>query len=120
PGAAVSADPSYNGCNAGDVPDTTLDNETAGISVTPASGLNTTESGGTATFTVVLTQQPTGIVTVPLASSDTTEGTISTNALAFKIGRASCRERVKVMGSNDATKDGTVGDASARVAGDSA
>ena len=36
------------------------DNDTAGVTVTPIAGLTTTEAGGTATFTVVLTSRPTG------------------------------------------------------------
>ena len=40
--------------NASDVSVTNTDNDTAGITVTPTSGLTTTEAGGTATFTVVL------------------------------------------------------------------
>ena len=42
---------------------TNTDDDTAGITVTPTSGLVTTEAGGTATFTVVLDAQPTADVT---------------------------------------------------------
>ena len=38
-----------------DVAVTNTDNDSAGITVTPTTGLTTTEAGGTATFTVVLT-----------------------------------------------------------------
>src|SRR5436309_2452114 len=58
--AATSTDGSYNGLDAADVAVTNTDNDTAGIAVAPTSGLTTTESGGTATFTVVLRTQPTG------------------------------------------------------------
>ena len=51
--------------------------------MTPTSGLTTTEAGGTATFTVVLTAQPTADVTIGLSSSDTTEGTVSPASLTF-------------------------------------
>jgi len=57
--AAASADPSYEGASAGDVSATNADNDTAGFTVAPTSGLTTTEAGGTATFTVALTSQPT-------------------------------------------------------------
>ena len=57
--AATSADANYNGINAADVAVTNTDNDGSGITVTPISGLTTTEAGGTATFTVVLTSQPT-------------------------------------------------------------
>ena len=53
--AATSTDATYNGINAADVAVTNTDNDAAGITVTPTSGLTTTEAGGTATFTVVLT-----------------------------------------------------------------
>ena len=52
--AANSTDVIYNGINADDVAVTNTDNDAAGITVTPTSGLTTTEAGGTATFTVVL------------------------------------------------------------------
>ena len=50
----------------------------AGITVTPTSGLTTTEAGGTATFNVVLDKAPTANVTIALSSSDSSEGTLST------------------------------------------
>ena len=52
--AATSTDAIYNGINADDVAVTNTDNDAAGITVTPTSGLTTTEAGGTATFTIVL------------------------------------------------------------------
>ena len=72
--AATSTDSTYNGANPSDVAVSTTDNDTAGVTVTPTSGLTTTEAGGTATFTVVLTTQPTADVTIGLSSSDTDRG----------------------------------------------
>ena len=45
-----------------------------GITVTPTSGLITTEVGGTDSFTVVLDAEPTADVTIGISSSDLTEG----------------------------------------------
>src|SRR5207245_2866370 len=73
--AAASADPNYNGRNPADVAVTNQDNHTAGPSASLTRSLVTTEVGGTATFTVVLTSQPTASVTVGLSSSNTAEGT---------------------------------------------
>ena len=56
--------PRYSGGNATDVSVTNTDDDTAGITVTPTTGLATTEAGGTATFTVVLNTQPTADVTI--------------------------------------------------------
>src|SRR5213078_3040690 len=76
-GAAASADTVYSGLNPSDVSVTNTDNDTAGIQVTPTSGLTTTEVGGQATFDVVLTSQPSGQVKINITSSDTTEGTVA-------------------------------------------
>ena len=106
--AAVSSDSSYNGLNAADVSLTNNDNDTAGITVTPTSGLVTTESGGTATFSVVLNTQPTADVTIGLSSSDTTEGTVSASSLTFTAANWNTPQTVTVTGVDDAIVDGNV------------
>ena len=59
--AAVSADSNYSELDAADVGVTNQDDgDTAGITAVPISGLVTDETGGTATFTVVLDSQPDG------------------------------------------------------------
>src|SRR5206468_1861289 len=73
--AATSTDGNYSGLNASDVSVTNTDNDAAGVSITPTSGLVTTEAGATTTFSVVLTSKPTANVTFSLASSNTAEGT---------------------------------------------
>src|SRR5258705_182959 len=73
-GVATSADSKYSGLNPSDVSVTNNDNDVAGFTVSPTSGLVTTEAGGTATFTIKLNLQPTANVTVGLSSSDLTEG----------------------------------------------
>mgnify|MGYP001394906062 CR=1 FL=1 len=78
--ASAGDSPSDN-LTAADSPDvglTITDDDTAGIVVDPTSGLVTTESGGTATFTISLTSQPVGgaDVTIPLQSDTPTEGTV--------------------------------------------
>ena len=60
-GAAVSADGNYSGMAVGDVSVVNLDDDTAGVAVSAISD-NTTEAGATATFSVVLTSQPTASV----------------------------------------------------------
>ena len=72
--AAASTDPVYDGLDPVDVLMINTDDDTAGVTVTPTSGLVTTEAGGTASFTVVLESEPVADVTISLSSSDTTEG----------------------------------------------
>jgi hypothetical protein len=106
--AAVSTDANYNGLNAPDVAVTNNDNDVAGITVTPTSGLVTTELGGTATFSVVLDTEPTADVTIGLSSSDTTEGTISLASLTFTSGNWNTPQTVTVTGADDHVADGNV------------
>src|SRR5690606_41276236 len=73
--AAASGDPNYDGIDPDDVGATDIDADPAGSAVTATRRLPTTEAGGTATFTIVLTSQPIADVTIDLTSSATTEGT---------------------------------------------
>jgi hypothetical protein len=81
------------------------DSDTAGITVSPVSA-NTTEAGGTATFTVVLNSQPFSDVTVNVSSSDTTEGTLSTSAVVFTAANWNVVQTVTVAGVDDLVIDG--------------
>jgi len=88
-----------------DVIATTTDDDTAGITVSAITG-NTTEAGGTATFTVVLTSQPTADVTIGLSSSDLTEGTLAPGSLTFTAATWNMAQTVTVTGVDDAVADG--------------
>jgi Tol biopolymer transport system component len=118
-GDPTSADANYNGLTAeqvADVPVTNIDNETPGINVSAISG-NTTEAGGTATFTVTLNSQPTADVTIPLSSSDPTEGTVAPS-VTITPAQWSTGVVVTVTGVNDFIIDGDI--AYAIVTGDPA
>src|SRR3989454_653309 len=105
---ATSTDGIYNGMNAADVAVTNTDNDTAGITVSPTSGLTTTEGGGTATFTMVLTSQPTANVTIGLSSSDLTEGTVAPASLTFTSGNWKTAQTVTVTGADPFAVDGNL------------
>src|SRR5256885_5816704 len=94
--------------NAADVGVTNKDNDAAGITVVPGSGLTTTEGGGTATFTVVLTSQPTANVTIGLSSSDLTEGRVAPASVTFTPGNWNTAQTVTVTGVDDLVADGAV------------
>src|SRR5207247_2260464 len=106
--AATSTDGSYNGMNPADVAVTNMDNDTAGITVIPTSGLTTTEGGGTATFTIALATQPTANVTIGLSSSDLTEGTVAPPSVTFTAGNWNTAQTVTVTGVDDFGVDGPV------------
>ena len=106
--AATSTDPNYSGRNAADVSVTNQDNDTAGITVTPTSGLITTEAGGTATFTVRLDSEPTANVTIGLSSTDTTEGTVGPASVTFTPANWNTPQTVTVTGVDDGQSDGNI------------
>ncbi|QDV39156.1 beta strand repeat-containing protein [Tautonia plasticadhaerens] len=105
-GAASSLDLSYNGLDPSDVALTNADDDVAGFLVTPTSGLTTTEAGGTASFSVRLLSQPTADVTIPVSTSDPTEGTPSVTSLTFTPANWNVAQTVTVAGVDDLDDDG--------------
>lgn len=104
---SVGPTTNYAGIDPADITVTLTDNDSAGFTVTPVSG-NTTESGGTATFTVRLNSLPTASVTIPVSSSNTSEGTVSPGSLTFTTLNWSTPQTVTVTGADDFIADGTV------------
>src|SRR5438477_396341 len=94
--------------NASDVEVTNTDNDVAGITVNPTSGLTTTEAGGTATFTIVLTSQPTANVAIGLSSSDLTEGMVAPASVTFTAADWNTPQTVTVTGVDDPIVDGQI------------
>ena len=84
---------------------TLLDNDTAGVTVTPTSGLVTTETGGEAQFSVQLTSKPSHNVTIPVSSNDTTEGLVTISELIFTTDNWSTPQVVTIAGADDTIID---------------
>src|SRR5437867_3852386 len=106
--AATSSDSNYSGLNASDVSVTNTDHDTAAVTVRPTSGLTATKEGGTATFTVVLTSQPTAYVTIGLSSSNTSDGTVSPASLTFTLSLRDALPILTVTGVDDFVDDGDI------------
>ncbi len=81
--------------------------DTTAITVSSITG-STSEAGGTATFTVVLNAEPTSDVSIPVSSSDTTEGTVSPSELTFTSANWSTEQTVTVTGVDDEEDDGNI------------
>jgi hypothetical protein len=79
-----------------------------GIAVSPTSGLTTTEAGTTAAFSVRLEAAPAADVTINLAPSDPSEGSLSTTSLVFTPLNWRTPQTVTVTGLDDQLPDGTV------------
>lgn len=80
-----------------------------GVSVSPSTGLMTSEAGGTASFDVVLTTQPVAEVIIALSSSDETEGTVAPAQLIFTAANWDVPQTVTVTGQDDLDDDGDIG-----------
>ncbi len=107
--ATSSADPFYNGVAAADVSVTNNnDNDAVGITVTPTSGLQTSESGNTDSFTIVLESMPVANVSIPITVSDPTEGFVLTKTVVFSPSNYNMPQTVTVCGVDDVVGDGSV------------
>jgi hypothetical protein len=100
-----SADAAYAALTPSAVAATNTDDDSPGITVSAVSGA-ITEGGGEATFTVVLNSQPSAPVTVGLASSDPTEGTVQPGELTFTAANWRAPQTVTVTGLDDHLADG--------------
>jgi hypothetical protein len=116
---AVSMDPYYNNYDPPNVAGTNNDDgDTAGFAISPTSGLITTEAGGSDTFTITLTSEPLFDVTIPLDSSDTSEGLIASSpnligtfadvTLVFDASNWDTGFTITVTGQDDLIDDGDV------------
>ena len=70
--------------------------------------LSTTESGGVASFQVVLDTAPTSGVNIGVTSSDLTEGTVSPPSMTFTSSTWNTPTTIFVTGANDALVDGYI------------
>ncbi|MDH5559984.1 MAG: DUF1566 domain-containing protein, partial [Deltaproteobacteria bacterium] len=100
-----SVDASYKTLANIQVPVTNLDDDVAGFSISAGSG-NTTDNGGTASFSVSLTSEPTSNVTVNVSSDNTAEGTIGITSLTFTPADWAGTHLVMVTGAGDNYADG--------------
>jgi hypothetical protein len=103
---AQSEDDAYRGKNPPDVMGLTLDDETAGVTVTPTTGLVTSEDGTQAQFEVALLSAPTSRVHISLTSDDLGEGEVDPSELQFDADNWDIPQTVVVTGIDDATTDG--------------
>ncbi|MFM8478150.1 MAG: hypothetical protein ACKOEO_20390, partial [Planctomycetaceae bacterium] len=79
---------------------------TPGVRITPPAVPVTTEAGGASSFAIVLTSQPSHPVTIPLASSATSEGSLSVGSVSFSSDNWNIPQTIVVTGSDDPVDDG--------------
>jgi GH43 family beta-xylosidase len=98
------------GCSDGpstDAPDASTGSPSNSLRITTAgTALDTSESGGRVTVSVALDAVPSGPVTVPVSSSDATEGAVSPTTVSFTAEDWSVPREITVTGVDDAESDG--------------
>ena len=82
------------------------DNDSANVIVIPMDGLETTEAGGTADFTLALTSSPNAEVVITMISSTPTEGTVSPDTVTFDATNWDQPQTVTITGVDDLLDDG--------------
>ncbi len=106
---ANSSDPAYENGLIGTVTVNLIDNDAAGISVTPTEVQPTSEIGDTVDYSVVLTSEPTADVTVTFSVDDATEGNITAGeTLVFTADNWNSPQTVTVTGVDDALADSDI------------
>ena len=104
----VSADAAYAAVDPPSVTATNADNDAPGFTVSPLAGHVVSEGGNQSTFTVALLSRPSAIVTVALASSDSSEGAVLPPLLTFATDKWNVPQTVRIVGVDDTELDGTV------------
>ncbi len=102
---STTLDEAYNKIATQYVTVTNQDNDKAEFIVSPTS-VQTTESGGTATFTVKLASKPSKSVYIPVSSSNTTEGIVSVSRITIHPDDWKTGVEVTVTGIDDDYDDG--------------
>jgi gliding motility-associated-like protein len=102
---AVSTDSYYTGIDPDDVTVTNTNVDAAGIEVS-ASELTTSETGTTASFTVILNSKPSGAVTIDITGLDTSEGSLNTDELIFSPDDWDQSQTITITGVDDAIDNG--------------
>lgn len=107
-GTSVSGGLLFNADSASGSDWTVGERPPAGVVVSPMDGLVTTEAGGTAEFTIVLSAQPTADVTIGLTSSDPSEGTPGVASVTFTAANWNVPQAITITGADDSEVDGDV------------
>ena len=101
--AIISGDPLYAPIDPADVGVTNLDDDVAGVTVTPTT-VNVTEGGSDSSYSVALTTQPTGNVTITLSVG--VHASVSPAQLVFTPGNWNTAQSVAVSAVDDALAEG--------------
>jgi len=105
---ATSGDVSYDGLKGIDVNVVNLDNDSAGVTVTPLT-ITTTEGGPVATFTVVLNSQPSENAIISIGTNlqpFANEGTVSPSSLTFTPANFNTPQTVTITPGDENVVDG--------------
>ncbi len=106
-GNTSSSDATWNNLGIPPITVHNLDDEAPkGILVLAGSTMLVSENGSFSSFEIVLNAPPSANVTIPISSSNPTEGTVSTGSITFTTGNWNTPQTITVTGVDDAVADG--------------
>ncbi|HMW04729.1 MAG TPA: DUF1554 domain-containing protein [Leptospiraceae bacterium] len=104
---SVSNDKEFDGLSITPLSITNKDDDIPGFTITPTSGLITSETATTVNFTISLTSEPKADVTIPsITSSNTAEGTVSISTITFTSTNWNIPQTITATGVDDILSDG--------------
>jgi hypothetical protein len=107
--ASTSADQVYVGKTIPTVTIVNVDNDIAGFTFIPVTSAVTTESGGQASFKIVMNTNPYGTISINgITSADLTEGNVSPTNLSFDSSNWNVGHLLTVVGVDDYMQDGNI------------
>ncbi len=104
----LSSDVIYQFLGSQKLPLVIHDDDVAGITLTPPTLLETSETGSTASFNVVLNSQPTADVSFLMAVTDPTEASLSEYWVKFTPHNWNIAQTVTIHGVDDLIRDGDI------------
>ena len=105
-GAAFSSDLDYDKLDPDDITVVNRDNDSAGVTLTPETGLLTYEDGSMTSFGIALNSPPAKDVTIALSSSDEGEGLVTPSQVVFTPENWMAPQAVTVTSFDDSDVDG--------------
>ncbi|MFG0289369.1 MAG: beta strand repeat-containing protein [Rhodopirellula sp. JB044] len=103
-----SSDANYQSLPTRSVFVTNQDDDVADIIVSEVTSSSTSENGTSSTFTVALASEPTGVVSVDIASNDPSEGSASPTSTSFNSSNWDQPQTITITGVDDVITDGDV------------
>jgi hypothetical protein len=105
---ATSTDLDFNNLEGGIVSVSNVDTDTAGVSISPMSSVETSEAGASQNLTILLSSKPTSSVSFPVIVSNSSEASADRPTVTFSTSNWNIPQTLTITGQDDSSVDGNV------------